>query len=67
MGNNRAENAAANAKAGISLEEAMQILNVEKMDPEKIESNFKHLFDVNDKSKGGSLYLQSKVSCFIIL
>ena len=28
----------------------------------EIEKNYKHLFEVNDRSKGGSLYLQSKVS-----
>lgn len=32
-----------------------------KLDPEEVERKFKHLFDVNDKSKGGSFYLQSKV------
>ena len=50
------------------LQEAMQILNVENKDlsPEVTEKNFKHLFDVNDKSKGGSFYLQSKV-CRILL
>ena len=44
----------------------MQILNVEKskandLEPELVEKNFKHLFEVNDKAKGGSFYLQSKV------
>ena len=28
---------------------------------ENLLKNYQHLFDVNDKSKGGSLYLQSKV------
>lgn len=45
----------------------MQILNVENnqlKDIELIEKRFKHLFDVNDKAKGGSFYIQSKVSKF---
>lgn len=46
---------------GITLEEAQQILNVSKLDPEEIQKNYEHLFEVNDKSKGGSFYLQSKV------
>uniref|UniRef100_A0A915B7G1 Mitochondrial import inner membrane translocase subunit tim-16 n=1 Tax=Parascaris univalens TaxID=6257 RepID=A0A915B7G1_PARUN len=51
-----------NARLGISLQESMQILNVkEPLSVEEVEANFKHLFDINDKSKGGSLYLQSKV------
>lgn len=31
------------------------------MDPEEIEKNYKHLFEVNDKSNGGSFYIQSKI------
>ena len=30
-------------------------------DLEGLQKNFEHLFAVNDKAKGGSLYLQSKV------
>ncbi|XP_026500183.1 mitochondrial import inner membrane translocase subunit tim16 [Vanessa tameamea] len=56
-----ARRAAANASTGLTLEEAMQILNVEKLDPEKINNNYEHLFNVNDKAKGGSFYLQSKI------
>ncbi|XP_038207388.1 mitochondrial import inner membrane translocase subunit Tim16 [Zerene cesonia] len=56
-----ARRAAANASTGLTLEEAMQILNIEKLDPEKIKNNYEHLFNVNDKSKGGSFYLQSKI------
>ncbi|NP_001040256.1 mitochondrial import inner membrane translocase subunit Tim16 [Bombyx mandarina] len=56
-----ARRAAANASTGLTLEEAMQILNIEKVDPEKISKNYEHLFAVNDKSKGGSFYLQSKI------
>lgn len=47
---------------GISLQESMQILDVKApLDSEEVEKRYKHLFEVNDKSKGGSLYLQSKV------
>lgn len=46
---------------GITLEEAMQILNVNKLDPEEVKKSYEHLFAVNDKAKGGSFYLQSKV------
>lgn len=50
-------------KLGISLEESVQILNVKKeLNPEEVEKNFQHLFEVNQKEKGGSFYLQSKVS-----
>jgi mitochondrial import inner membrane translocase subunit TIM16 len=31
------------------------------LNPEEIQKNYDHLFSVNDKSKGGSFYLQSKV------
>ncbi|CAB3238492.1 unnamed protein product [Arctia plantaginis] len=53
--------AAANASTGLTIEEAMQILNIDKLDPEKIKNNYEHLFAANDKSKGGSFYLQSKI------
>ncbi|CAH4027571.1 mitochondrial import inner membrane translocase subunit Tim16 [Pieris brassicae] len=56
-----ARRAAANASSGLTLEEAMQILNLEKIDSEKLNKNFEHLFTVNDKAKGGSFYLQSKI------
>ncbi|KAG5681426.1 hypothetical protein PVAND_010863 [Polypedilum vanderplanki] len=52
---------AATTRTGITLEEAQQILNVNSLDTEKIQKNYEHLFNVNDKSKGGSFYLQSKV------
>jgi import inner membrane translocase subunit TIM16 len=44
----------------------MQILNVDNkkltdMDAETVQKSYDHLYDVNDKSKGGSFYLQSKV------
>ncbi len=44
--------------------EAKQILNIsdaELTDVEKIEKNYEHLFNLNDKTKGGSFYLQSKI------
>jgi len=31
-------------------------------DVEAVVKNYEHLFSVNDKAKGGSFYLQSKVS-----
>lgn len=46
---------------GITLEEAQQILNINNLDPEDAKKNFEHLFAMNDKAKGGSFYLQSKV------
>ena len=45
----------------MTLEEAQQILNLNKLDPESIVKNYEHLFNVNEKSKGGSFYIQSKV------
>lgn len=53
--------AAKNSLMGMTLDEAMQILNVKELDPEKVDNNYKYLFDINDKKKGGSFYLQSKV------
>lgn len=51
-----------NLATGLTIEEAQQILNVSKLDDiETIQKNYEHLFAVNDKSKGGSFYLQSKV------
>ncbi|XP_069502952.1 mitochondrial import inner membrane translocase subunit TIM16 isoform X2 [Ambystoma mexicanum] len=55
------QSAAASNLSGISLQEAQQILNVPKINPEDIQKNYEHLFKVNDKSVGGSFYLQSKV------
>lgn len=46
----------------MSLEEARQILNVNPENtPEEIQKQYEHLFKINDKSKGGSFYIQSKV------
>ncbi|KAJ7306058.1 hypothetical protein JRQ81_010424 [Phrynocephalus forsythii] len=47
--------------SGISVQEAQQILNVSTFSPEEIQKNYEHLFKVNDRSVGGSFYLQSKV------
>lgn len=53
--------AAANASTGLTLEEAMQILNLDKLEKDKIVKNYEHLFQANEKAKGGSFYLQSKI------
>ncbi|XP_006881487.1 PREDICTED: mitochondrial import inner membrane translocase subunit TIM16-like [Elephantulus edwardii] len=55
------QSAAASSLSGLSLQEAQQILNVSKLSSEEILKNYEHLFKVNDKSVGGSFYLQSKV------
>lgn len=56
-----AKTASTNSLMGISLQEAKQILSVQKLDKELINKNYDHLFKVNEKSSGGSFYLQSKV------
>ncbi|XP_015116240.1 mitochondrial import inner membrane translocase subunit Tim16 [Diachasma alloeum] len=61
-GSQGAKRAAANARTGLSLEEALKILNVERPDQkELIEKNYKYLMEANDRVKGGSFYLQSKI------
>ncbi|KAG9510652.1 Mitochondrial import inner membrane translocase subunit tim16-A, partial [Fragariocoptes setiger] len=45
----------------MSLDEAKRILNVDDLYPEVVGKNFRHLFEVNDKKRGGSFYLQSKI------
>ncbi|CAD5121999.1 DgyrCDS10452 [Dimorphilus gyrociliatus] len=56
------QQAAANSVSGITVQEALQVLNIKDIhDLETLNKNYDHLFKVNDKSKGGSLYLQSKV------
>ena len=47
------------------LKEAKQILNVNELDPEVIKQRYDHLFSINDKTKGGSFYIQSKVVYFL--
>lgn len=50
---------------GITLDESCKILNIEEskgdLNMDKINNRFNYLFEVNDKEKGGSFYLQSKV------
>jgi len=54
--------AAENMRLGLSTEEARQILNVTpESTPEEIQKKYDHLFSLNDKAKGGSFYIQSKV------
>ncbi|KAF9436370.1 hypothetical protein BGZ76_004161 [Entomortierella beljakovae] len=49
-------------KTGMTVDEAMNILNITKeADLAKIVKNYEHLFKVNDKTVNGSFYLQSKV------
>jgi len=49
------------ARMGMTIDEAKQILNIEKIGQEEIQKAYSHLFECNDKAKGGSFYLQSKV------
>lgn len=51
----------ANSKVGLSLDEAKQILNISQLDKNEIEEKFDRLFNANDKSRGGSFYIQSKI------
>merc|ERR1711893_38396 len=65
-GTSGTKSAAESLRSGMTLEEARDILNVTDQDifgpdKEKLFKNYEHLFEVNDKSKGGSFYLQSKV------
>ena len=46
---------------GMSLKESKQILNLHSLNPEQIAHSFDYLFKANDKSNGGSFYIQSKV------
>lgn len=59
--NQRPQNVPPPIQTDMRLEEAMKILNVDKLDPEIIDKNYKHLFEMNDRKHGGSFYLQSKV------
>ncbi|KAM7339919.1 hypothetical protein ACRRTK_000534 [Alexandromys fortis] len=45
--------------SGLSLQEAQQILNISRLNPELGQKNYEHPFKVNNKSVGGS-YLQSE-------
>ncbi|XP_056144757.1 mitochondrial import inner membrane translocase subunit TIM16-like isoform X1 [Lampris incognitus] len=55
------QSAAASSISGMTLQEAQQILNIATLNPEDIQKNYEHLFKANDKSVGGSFYVQSKV------
>ncbi|KAJ8398766.1 hypothetical protein AAFF_G00419630 [Aldrovandia affinis] len=55
------QSAAASSITGMTVQEAQQILNMSTLTPEEIQKNYEHLFKANDKSVGGSFYLQSKV------
>jgi len=62
---NAEASAAENLRLGMTLDEAKQILNLTDEDlfgkTDRLQKNYDHLFDVNEKTKGGSFYLQSKV------
>ncbi|XP_022218237.1 mitochondrial import inner membrane translocase subunit Tim16 [Drosophila obscura] len=54
--------AESNLRTGMTVEEAKQILNIEDLkNVDSIIKNYEHLFSVNERGKGGSFYLQSKV------
>lgn len=36
-------------------------MNVSELDPKDINKQYEYLFNINEKSKGGSFYLQSKI------
>ncbi|KAG9300273.1 hypothetical protein G9A89_011346 [Geosiphon pyriformis] len=51
-------------QTGISIEEACQILNIKKdtiEDFANVIKQYEHLYKMNDKTKGGSFYLQCKI------
>jgi len=61
-GANATASAAETMRMGMALDEAKQILNVDDIrDPEALNKSYEHLFSVNEKAKGGSFYIQSKV------
>ncbi|KTA95258.1 Mitochondrial import inner membrane translocase subunit TIM16 [Nakaseomyces glabratus] len=65
MGRNKTGRGNAAAEyGGITLDESCKILNLDaakdlKLD--KVNQRFDYLFNINDKEKGGSFYLQSKI------
>ena len=63
-GTRGAEHSATTQRLGMTIEEAKQILNVDELNEETLKKNFEYLFSINDKAKGGSFYLQSKVSTY---
>jgi import inner membrane translocase subunit TIM16 len=61
-GGGDSKTAAENMRLGLSVEEARQILNIPpNATVEDVNKNYEHLFTINDKAKGGSFYIQSKV------
>lgn len=61
-GRQGAQHVAANTKTGLTLDEALRILNAKRIDEtELIERNYKYLMEANDRQKGGSFYIQSKI------
>lgn len=60
-----AASGAAKAKStgGISVDEALKILDLDRkqLTMEELEKKYEYLFDVNSKEKGNLFYLQSKV------
>lgn len=60
-GQRGARSAVNDLNAGLTVHEAQQILNVSDLTKEAVDKSYEHLFAVNEKAKGGSFYLQSKV------
>ncbi len=60
-GAKNAEQTSAFRRTGLTLEEAKQILNIDKLDSAEINKRYEHLYQANDRSKGGSFYVLSKV------
>ncbi|CAL8120022.1 unnamed protein product [Orchesella dallaii] len=61
-GGGDSKTAAENMRLGLSVEEARQILNISpESSVEEVHKQYEHLFKINDKAKGGSFYIQSKV------
>lgn len=62
LGNSRARSEQlGNLKMGLSLEEAKQILNVSNIDREEVKKQYDFLFKANEREKGGTFYIQSKI------
>ena len=52
----------------VHVQEAKQILHVDSIaDVETVAKKYEHLFSVNDKAKGGSFYVQSKVAVYLMI
>mmetsp|Transcript_29518 Transcript_29518/g.40560 ORF Transcript_29518/g.40560 Transcript_29518/m.40560 type:complete len:120 (-) Transcript_29518:7-366(-) len=60
---NSAASATSRTKSKLQINEALNILNIEKNKLSKtvLEERYAKLFELNDPKKGGSFYLQSKV------